>query len=605
MCGITLAFNLSGEFDLNSKIHLMTDKLYHRGPDDFGYYVDTRYNTALGHRRLSILDLSKRGHQPMFYDNKNLAIVFNGEIYNFMEIRKELVTKGYCFNSETDTEVILASYSEWGEACVTRFNGMWAFALLDKHKNKIFCSRDRVGIKPLYYAKNGNKFYLASEIKAILAADYKAELDLEGLNEYFSFQNIISCNTLFSGIRMLPAGNNLVLNVQTGIFKIYEYWDMKYKPDIAAKEDELIEELQGIFYRAMKRHMISDVEIGATISGGMDSSAIASIASNHFGRIHTFTGFFDTTEIDFDDRSYSEIDDARIISNKFNTIHHERLIVPQDLIDTLPSIVWHLEDPKVGMCYTFFTISQLVSTKVKVNLSGTGGDELFAGYPWRYNLIADKETGDEFGNVYYDWWCRLIKDSGKTGFFRENITKRIDAETPRRSYNNILKKAGDYSSINKALYFDLKTFLHGFLMVEDKMGMAYSIETRFPFLDNELLEFLMKVPDHLKFKNGTGKYLLKRAFESLLPEDIIHKRKQGFTPPDKTWYNRELREYIDVMLLSKKTMSHAYINKKAIENIIYEHRKGKDNRLIIWSLLFFEGWCRTFLCREGASLCLF
>jgi len=337
----------------------------------------------------------------------------------------------------------------------------------------------------------------------------------------------------------------------------------------------------------------------------MDSSAITAIASKHFGRIHTFTGYFNTSGIDSEDRCFSELDDARIIAKRFNTMHHERLIVPQDVMDTLSSIVWHLEDPKVGMCYTFFTISHLVSQKVKVNLSGTGGDEFFAGYPWRYNLIVDKNSGKDFDATYYDWWCRLIKDNDKKKFFNKNFLKNMDINTPQNAYKTIINKVGNCSPINKALYFDLKTFLHGFLMVEDKMGMAYSIESRFPFLDKELLDFMEKVPDNLKFKDGIGKYLLKKAFKDILPEDIIHKRKQGFTPPDRTWYKRELKDYIESLLLSKKTLIYDYIDKKAVENIIQQHNNGADKRLEIWSLMFFEGWCRTFLRGDITTSCLF
>jgi len=605
MCGITLIYSNKQEIDLENKIHLMTNQIYHRGPDDYGYYVCKENGVALGHRRLSILDLSQRGHQPMFYGNNNFVIVYNGEVYNFREIRKELVSKGYKFSSKTDTEVILASYIEWGENCVDRFNGMWAFALLDKNKKKIFCSRDRVGIKPLYFHKNCDSFYMASEIKAILAAGIKAEPDPDGLNEYFSFQNIISNNTLFKGIKMLSPGNNLIIDLTTGNFNIYEYWDMKYNPDYKITEEDFVNELTDKFYNSMQRHMISDVEVGATISGGMDSSAITAIASKHFGRIHTFTGHFNTVGIDTEDRCYSELDDARIIANRFNTIHHERLIVPQDVMNTLPSIVWHLEDPKVGMCYTFFVMSHLVSQKVKVNLSGTGGDEFFAGYPWRYNLITDKNTEDSFNTVYYDWWCRLIKDIDKNKFFNKNIFENMDINAPKKAYKTIINKVSNCTPINKALYFDLKTFLHGFLMVEDKMGMAYSIESRFPFLDKELLDFMERVPDNLKFKDGVGKYLLKKAFKDILPEDIIHKRKQGFTPPDRTWYKRELKDYIESFLLSKRTLLFEYIEKKAIEDIIEKHNNGSDKRLEIWSLLFFEGWCRTFLRGDTVSSCLY
>jgi len=604
MCGITLIYSITPISDIDEKIRRMTSILYHRGPDDSGLFVNEKNNIAMGHRRLSIIDLSEKAHMPMYYDDGNLIIVYNGEIYNFLEIKNELIKKGYAFNSKSDTEVILASYSEWGKNCVDHFNGMWAFIIYNRNKKEIFCSRDRTGIKPFYYYEKNGLIYIASEIKAILAAGVSAEINFDGLNEYFSFQNIISDNTLFNNIKMLPPGNNFTIDTETGKITIKEYWDMKFNPDYNCKEEEFTLELNKIFLNSMQRHMISDVEVGATISGGMDSSAIASIASKHFGQIHTFTGYFNTSGIDNDDRSYSELDDARIIANKFNTIHHERLIVPQDMIDTLPSIVWYLEDPKVGMCYTFYTIAQIVSQKVKVNLSGTGGDELFAGYPWRYNLIVDKEN-KEFDKIYYNWWCRLIKDNEKKSFFNKTSLKNMNINSPIYAYMNIISKANNYSPINKALYFDFKTFLHGFLMVEDKMGMAYSIEARFPFLDKELLDFMCKLPDNLKFKDGLGKYLLKKAFKDLLPEDIIYKRKQGFTPPDRTWYKRELKYYIESLLLSKRSLIHEYINKKAIENIIKRHNNGEDKRLEIWSLLFFEGWCRTFLRGDIVLPCQF
>ncbi len=595
MCGIALAFSKN---ELERKINSMTSMIYHRGPDDKGVWISNDFSLALGHRRLSILDLSPKAHQPMSFSSDSYVIVFNGEIYNFKEIRLELEKAGYSFFSNSDTEVILASYHAWGKDCVHRSNGMWAFAIFDKKDQKVFCSRDRVGIKPLYYYSDGLNFYMASEIKSILAAGVKAEINNNGLCEYFTFQNIISNSTLFKNIYMLKAGYNLELCLRTGQHKTYQYWDMKYNP-VATDEDALAEELYSIFYSSMKRHMISDVEIGATISGGMDSSAIIAIASTYFGKMHTFTGHFNTVGIDAEDRSFSELDDARIISNLFETNHHERLIVPQDVIDTLPQIIWHLEDPKVGMCYTFFTISQLVSSKVKVSLSGTGGDEIFAGYPWRYNLVDNINENSKFDDIYYKWWSRLVADSDKKYFFKKDFMRDVDIEQPRAAYMDIISPASDFTPINRALYFDMKTFLHGFLMVEDKMGMAYSIETRFPFLDKELLDFMQKVPDSLKMKNGTSKYILKKAFGSLLPDDIIYKRKQGFTPPDRTWYKRELKDYINTMLLSPKTMINEYIDPKFIRKTIERHNSGADERLLIWSLLFFEGWCRIFIMDDG------
>ena len=603
MCGINLL--LSPRLDCESRVARMNASIRHRGPDDAGIWTHTDGTLSMGHRRLSIIDLSKHGHQPMFYDNGNLVLIFNGEIYNYQDVRRELVKKGYRFQSNSDSEVLLAAYQEWGESCVHKLNGMWAFALLDQRARSIFCSRDRCGMKPFYYCHAAGDLYVSSEIKSILAAGVKAEVNPDGLNEYFTFQNIISGQTLFKGIFMLKPGHNMRINMDTMSVTMEQYWDMEYAP-VSREEKDLTEELNFTFKEAVKRHLNSDVKIGATISGGMDSSAIVAVVSTYFQELNTFTGYFDTKSIDSLDRSVSEKDDARLMANHFRTTHHEREISPQDVIDTLPSIVWHLEDPKVGMCYTFFAIAQLVSQHVTINLSGTGGDEIFAGYPWRYSLIENVSNGSEFDRIYYNWWCRLIADADKPAFFTDKVHRQMNPTHTRDVYSEIMKPASDFSNINKALYFDMKTFLHGFLLVEDKMGMAYSIETRFPYLDAELLDFMKRVPDHMKYRDGVAKRILKQAFSSLLPEEIIHKRKQGFTPPDRTWYKRELSGYIRNMLLSPKSCIGEYIRPERIAGILDQHANGSDERLLIWSMLFFEGWLRTFLRGdEIPSFCLF
>lgn len=576
----------------------------HRGPDATGVWQSADRRVGLGHRRLAILDLSPHANQPMT-GGGGCVIVFNGEIYNFRELRAELISAGRTFKTQSDTEVILSAYAEWGERCMERFNGMWAFALFDPARRRLLLSRDRLGMKPLYVAPSANGFLAASEIKAILAAGHRAAVDADGLAEYFTFQNIISYRTLFAGVAMLPPGCNLVVDTETGKQRQERYWQLRFAPATAADED-LAREFLEIFRRAMKRHLISDVEIGATLSGGMDSSAIVALATEQLPAMHTFTGFFDTTSIDPDDRCFSEQGDARIISNRFRTQHHERQITPQDVIDTLPAIVWHLEDPKVGMCYTFHTISQLVSSWVTVNLSGTGGDELFAGYPWRYSLVENLGTSAAFDDAYYGWWSRLIKDQDKPRFFTARVQRETAAGHARAAFQSILAGTETLEPLNRALYFDSLTFLHGFLLVEDKLGMAFGIETRFPFLDAELVEFAARMPTAAKMRDGVAKYLLKRAFTPLLPEETIYKRKQGFTPPDKTWFRRELGDYISRTLLSRRSCLGAYIEPKYIREVLARHQQGADERLVIWSLLFFEGWCRVFLNGERApSLALF
>lgn len=596
MCGITGAVSLVRAHIDASMVQRMTDRILHRGPDGGGIWQSIEGTVCLGHRRLSIIDTSNAAAQPMVLDEGNYIIVFNGEVYNFREIRQGLEKAGYKFVSTSDTEVVLRAYEEYGESCVDRFNGMWALSIFDAKKRKVFLSRDRIGIKPLYFFKTPGLFLFASEIKAIIASGlYSPDVDLAGLNEYFTFQNIISNRTLFKDIAMVPPATNVTISLDDGRILWNSYWDMRYEPDDSLTEEDVEGSLIAAFENSMRRHLISDVEIGATISGGMDSSAIIAIASQQIRGINTFTGYFDTSKIDAEDRSVSEKDDARIIAQRFSTKHHERLIGPQDVVTTLPSIIWHLEDPKVGMCYTFFLMSQLVSNYVTVNLSGTGGDELFAGYPWRYSLIDGLFEPEKFDQAYFGWWNRLTTAQEKKDLFANSIYSQIDPQDPFIQYRKVIGPADGFSPVNRALYFDLKTFLHGFLMVEDKMGMAFSIESRFPFLDMELIELLRKMPDGMKYKNGVAKYALKRAFSKLLPEETLYKRKQGFTPPDRSWYKNDIQGYIHSTLCEKRSIINEFITKEYISSVLSRHESGGDLRLMIWSLLFFEGWCRTFL----------
>jgi asparagine synthase (glutamine-hydrolysing) len=569
----------------------------HRGPDASGTWVSADGRVAFGHRRLSILDLSPEANQPMTGPD-GTVIAFNGEIYNFRDLRRELEVLGRRFATQSDTEVVLAAYAAWGEACVQRFNGMWAFALYDPARRRLFLSRDRMGVKPLYLAATPDGLLAASEVKGLLAAGHRAAVDADALAEYFTFQNVISYRTLFAGVSMLPPGTNLFVDLESGRQRRETYWRLEFAP-VAADETELAAEFLAVFRRAMTRHLVSDVEVGATLSGGMDSSAIVALATEQIRGMHTFTGFFNTTGVDTDDRCVSEQADARLIANRFGTTHHEREIAPQDVIDTLPAIVWHLEDPKVGMCYTFHVISQLVSSWVTVNLSGTGGDELFAGYPWRYALIDGLADPRRFDDVYYGWWSRLIKDADKPAFFTPRVQREMTPGHPRAAYDAIIAGAGGAEPLNRALYFDTQTFLHGFLLVEDKLGMAFGLETRFPFLDAELVDFGSRVPSAAKMRHGVAKHLVKRAFAPLLPDETIHKRKQGFTPPDKTWFRRELSDYIERLLLSRRSCLGEFIEPRAIREILARHRQGADERLTIWSLMFFEGWCRVFLQGEA------
>ncbi len=605
MCGISL-FVSDKEISLDLSIKQMVRSMNHRGPDNQGIYIDKKQNIALGHNRLSIIDLSNHANQPMISADQNLILVFNGEIYNFPKLREELRLLGYRFKSHSDTEVILYGFKEWGTQIFQKLNGMWGIVIYDRSKKKIYVSRDRVGIKPVYYCFDGKNFIVASEIKGILASDQvRAEVNLEGLNEYFSFQNILSSQTLFKNIYMLEPGHNIEFDITEFKLKISRYWDIDYKNKAILKTEDFCNEILYNFKESCKLTLLSDVPIGATISGGMDSSAIIASLQEASFSLNTFTGYFDHSNIDLHDRSVNESDDARIISQLFNSKHHEKLISSGDVITTLPAIIWHLEDPKVGMCYTFYLMSQIVSQYATVNLSGTGGDEIFGGYPWRYKQIEGIKSHNEFSNIYYRNWCRLVQDNQKKEFFTNNVLNKIDLDSPRNSFDNIIKNQKNLDSINLALYFELKTFLHGMLLVEDKMGMAFSIETRFPFLTNEMLDISSIIPGNLKYNNNEAKLLLKLAFKDLLPKELIYKRKQGFTPPDMSWYRSSLKKYIYQMLLGPRSMIGDYVSLDYIKTVLERHQQGEDNRLLIWSLLFFEGWLRIFIANQGKGLRFF
>lgn len=574
----------------------MTQALFHRGPDGSGTWTSATKELSLGHRRLAILDLSDRAAQPMVRKNGKRVLSYNGEIYNFREIRRELEKEGVVFASESDTEVLLHVLERWGLAGVNKLNGMWAFAYYDGDREELWLSRDRAGVKPMYYHSGSQGFFFGSEVKALLASGcVRAAVDLDGLNEYFTFQNVISDRTLFAGVRMLPPGCHGVLSLRTGEFRVQKYWDFDFTPDIRLSEQDAISEFRREFDAAIDRHLLSDVPVGATISGGMDSSAIVATAIKKVPDLSTFTGWFDTSANNAMDRSVSERADAALVSKTFSTRHFERQISWQDQIDSMAQIVWHLEDPKVGMCYTFFQISNLVSQNVTVNLSGTGGDEVFAGYPWRYALIENCGAHGEFEESYFRYWCRVLGEHEKAEFFSESAWMGMDRQGPRNAFDVLTASTRGLSSVSRALYFDAKTFLHGMLMVEDKLGMAFSTEARFPFLDKHLIEVAQRIPDKLKYKDGLGKYVFRKTFEGMLPDQILKKRKQGFTPPDLTWYRNELHGWIRSMLLGHRTQCHEWIRPAAIERVLQRHLAGEDMRFQIWNLLFFEGWCRTFL----------
>lgn len=622
MCGIAGIFHLNSEPISSVILEKMTDVIAHRGPDGKGYYINGPL--GFGHRRLAIIDLSPAGHQPMITEDGRYVITYNGEVYNFRELRVELEAAGYQFHSHTDSEVVLKAYSHWGVKALDKFNGMFAFAIWDNLKKEIFLARDRYGIKPLYYSRCSNKIIFGSEIKAILANDScQAEMNPEGLIEYFTFQNFFTDQTLFKNINILPAGSYIKTSAQ-GSFSPVQYWDFDFiEPDQPDDENEYLEELCRLFKQAVNRQLVSDVDVGVYLSGGMDSGSITAVAAQNLPYMKSFTCGFDLNsasglELGFDERSSAEY-----MSYLFKTEHYEMVLKSGDMERVMPRLAWHLEEPRVGQCYPNFYAAQLASKFVKVVLSGAGGDELFGGYPWRYYRAVVNNDFETYIDKYYKFWQRLIPNKTIKSVFSP-IYKDISHVLTRDIFKDVFKKHEHRLEcpehyVNHSLYFEAKTFLHGLLVVEDKMSMAHSLETRVPFLDNDLVDFAMKVPVNLKLgnlanvvrlnenepgnktakyfqKTRDGKLLLRKAMERYVPISVTDREKQGFSAPDASWFKGESIDYVRRSLLGKHTRLYEFMNREPIEKLINEHLNGKVNRrLLIWSLLNVEEWCNKFL----------
>jgi len=624
MCGIAGIYRPGGEPIPHQVIRTMTDAIKHRGPDDDGYYVDN--DIALGHRRLSIIDLSVAGSQPMSTDDGHYVLIYNGEIYNYQELRLKLKEKGYRFQSKTDSEVILHGYREWGLDVIPKLNGMFAFGLWDNQKRSLILSRDRYGIKPLYFWKQGKQLVFASEIKAILEhPGYSIDVNYEALNEYFSFQNLFRYHTLFKDIRMMAPAKVMVMN-QEGGTDAYSYWDYNFTDrNESISEDEAQECTLQLFKQAVKRQMVADVPVGSYLSGGMDSGSITSVASHESPRLATFTCGFDMSITSGRESNFDERRDAELMASHFNTEHYEQVINARDLSWSLPRVIWHLEDLRVGMSYPNYYIARLASKFVKVCLSGAGGDELYGGYPWRYYRVFKSVDKEDYFKQYYDFWQRLVPDEEKKNLFTGQTFRNIaDVEGVydvfRRvfTFNNSLKYDRPEDHIANSLYFEAKTFLPGLFIVGDKLAMANSLEERFPFMDNDLVNFAQKIP--IKYKLGNfhemidmdentekkvkkfkiefddGKNVLRKAMSSLIPNQIIERKKQGFSAPDESWYRRGTADYVRDTLLNKRAAYRDFIDQKYVKRILDEHTQEQVNhRLLIWSFLCFEWWCKIFL----------
>lgn len=627
MCGIVGVFNLDGEPFSHNRLKAMTDAVAHRGPDGEGHFVEE--NIALGHRRLAILDVSPKGAQPMSSKNGEWIMTFNGCVYNFAELREELKTRGHEFISSSDTEVIVEGLAEYGPSFFERLNGMFAIGAWNRREKQLYLSRDRFGVKPLYYWFTGKTFVFASEVKGIIAhPDFRTELDLGALNEYFTFQNLFSFRTLFKNVFTLPPANTLCINAQTKAITHNPWWDYDFtQTDESISFEDATSETRRLMKIAVARQTVSDVPLGSYLSGGMDSGSITAIASNYIDRLATFTCGFDMSEVTGVEANYDERRDAELMANQFKTEHFEQVLNAGDLSWSLPRVVHHLEDPRVGMSYPNYYIARLASKFVKVCLQGTGGDELYGGYPWRYYRIFRALDQKDFFDDYYNFWQRLVPDSDRESLFTAKVRSQVDFAEPRQifervfTFNQKLKYATPEQHINNSLYFEIKTFLPSLLLVGDKLSMAHGLEERFPFLDNDLVTFAQKIPVRHKLGNlekmkrvdenlfsekkkayqefDDGKNVLRKAMSGFISDKIVNRKKQGFSAPDESWYRGENAAYIRELLLDKTTVCSEFIDQKYIEKIVYEHTEKRINhRLLIWSFMNFEWWCRIFLKNE-------
>lgn len=626
MCGIAGILHLGGQPASPVVLKAMTDAIAHRGPDGEGQYVDG--SLGLGHRRLSIIDLSAAGHQPMSTADGDHVLVYNGEVYNFRELRIALEARGHRFNSQTDSEVVLKALVEWGIDAIPRFNGMFAFAWWNRSNRTLVLARDRYGIKPLYTARFGDTVLFGSEVKAILRhPDARAAMDRRALMEYFTFQNLFSDRTLFEGVSLLPPGTIQIVNAGRGPKAAevrHTYWDFCFEePEVARSEQDYLEELDHLFKQAVCRQLVGDVDVGAFLSGGMDSGSVTAIASRELSNINSFTCGFDVSSASGVEMNFDERPAAEAMSAAFKTEHYEMVLKSGDMERCLPALVRHLEEPRVGQSYPNFYAAKLAGKFVKVVLTGTGGDELFGGYPWRYYRAVVNDSFEDYIDKYYSYWQRLVPNKvihrlfAPCGDTVKGVWTRDIFRDVFRHHASELTRPEDY--VNHSLYFEAKTFLHGLLVVEDKLSMAHSLESRVPFLDNDLVDFAMRLPVHLKLgklgevvkldenepgaktaryfqKTSDGKLLLRKMMARHLPAEVVEREKQGFSAPDASWFRGDSIEFVRRSLLDGNAPIYDYLDRAVVRDLVMDHLDGRQNRrLLIWSLLSVNQWCREFL----------
>lgn len=618
MCGVAGLIHLNGSPVSPDVLRRMTDSIAHRGPDGEGHWIEG--NVGIGHRRLAIIDPSPAGHQPMLDSTDRYVLTYNGELYNYQELKSELTSLGYAFRTRTDTEVLLAALTKWGTDALIKFNGMFAFALWDRVDQKLLLARDRYGVKPLYVSRQGKTFSFGSEQKAIAAQpNFTKSVNKRALLEYFTFQNILTDQTLLEDVNLLPAGHYGWLDSKTWKWTTSQYWDYRFREPVSPVDiREYQEELSRLLRQGVERQLVSDVELGSYLSGGIDSGSVTALASRKIPNLKTFTIGFDLKSASGLELAFDEREKAEAMSGLFKTEHYEMVLKAGDMERVFPSLTNHLEEPRLGQSYPNYFAAKLASKHVKVVLSGAGGDELFGGYPWRYYKAASSQNFEEYIDGYYDYWQRLASNSELKSLFApiwedvKDVWTRNIFRDVFLTHDNDLNSPEDY--VNHCLYFEAKTFLSGLFVVEDKLSMAHGLETRVPFMDNDVVDFAMNCPVSLKLdysrseprldeniltmksdayvaQTGNGKRILRDSTQQLLPESARTSKKQGFSAPDASWFKGESIDYVREKLLSQDAKLTQFLSPGETSKLVNEHFSGEKNRrLLIWSLLSFENY---------------
>ncbi len=624
MCGICGVYNLDGKPVDPILLKNMTEVLYHRGPDDSGYYLSG--GVGLGFRRLSIIDLTG-GHQPIFNEDGSCAIIFNGEIYNYRELRSLLISKGHRFTTRSDTEVILHLYEEKGEACVEDLRGMFAFAIWDGRKRRLLLARDRLGIKPLYYCVKGSTCIFGSELKSIIQhPSLSGELDAEALSDYLSFIYIPAPKTIFSEIKKLRPGHIFVFGPERVEERIY--WDVSFDRVVRAPEEQTAEKLYQAVSEAVELRLISDVPLGAFLSGGIDSSSVVGVMAQLTSEP------VKTNSIGFLEDEYNELDYARQVAALFKTEHHEYVVEPE-AVEVVDKLTWHYDEPFAdSSAIPTYYVSKMARENVTVALTGDGGDENFAGYRRyfydrfenrvraRIPRVVRKNLFGALSSLYpkADWAPRIFrgktllknlslepemayfnsvscfKEEDKQKLLRPELRAAIKGYSSFSVFDGHLRKVSHLPPLTKIQYLDFKTYLADDILAKvDRASMAVSLEARVPLLDHKLVEFVATIPEELKLNGRTGKYIFKKAMSRLLPPSIINRRKMGFAIPLDRWFRHDLRELAADLLFEANSAVEIYFDRRAVKAIWDQHQSGmRDHSAKLWTLLMFELWHRKF-----------